>query len=321
MIMKLIVAFFALFSVICHVTAWGAGKDIVFAGPPEGILSLPVFRMMETTSGSTVKFIPWNTPDQLRAIVAGGKADVVACHTHVAANLHNRGAQVRMLNITIWKLMWLVTATDSVPTTSTLADLDGKDTAVPLQGDLPDVVLAAIAGKFGVSYKPVYSKSSLDATQWLLRKRCSVGILPEPLVSNLLIKALEAGENDLHRGADVQELWGKAFNTKPRLPLAGIASVGGRIDDQQLRQFEKDYTDAAQWCAENPEEAAKLPSRQAGGSNVSVPGIARSLGFCIPQPESASRNRAEIEAFFKVIETQNPSLIGGKLPGDGFYFR
>lgn len=312
-------------AVLCPALGNAAGSEaqppLVFAGPPEGILSLPVLRMLETSTGRNIKFEPWNTPDQLRAIVAGGKADIVACHTHVAANLANRGADVRLLNVTLWKLMWIVTSDNTLTTNTTIAAIAEKNIGVPMRGDLTEVVLSAIAKKSAVQWNPVAMKSSHDAAQWLLTGRLSSAVLPEPIVSHTLLRS-ETGEQrtvTLWRGLDVQQLWSEAFGTPARLPLAGIAAVGHRHAPQRYANFTRDYAQAAQWCRENPEEAAKLPARQTKANMLAVTGIARSLTFAPPEPEPAARVRSELEAYLEILRQHDPALIGGKLPNDAFY--
>ncbi len=295
---------------------------LVFAGPPEGILSLPVLRMLETSAGQNVKFVPWRTPDQLRAIVAGNTADVAACHLNVATNLANRGADIRMLNITLWKLLWI---TDSAKeTTAGIEGLRGRKLGISLKSDLPDILFGIVLKKQGLGpdfCEIIYGTSSLNVAQQLLSGKVDAALLPEPIVSTALRRAAEQ-RLPLYRGADMQKMWQTAFDTTgtARLPLAGCVAIGRRVDDTTLRAFVAAYADAARWCCDNPHEAALLPARHFKETSINVEGLADSIRYCRPEPMPAKDAKPEIEAYLRAIITENANIIGGQLPEPNFYF-
>lgn len=304
-------------SAVCCAQETTPTERLVFAGPPEGILSLPVLRMIETTSGSGVEFVEWKTPDQLRSLISSRRADVVACHVNVAANFANRGADVRLLNVTLWKLFWLVGTADNASLTS--AGLLGLQVGVPLKGDLPDVLISTLKKKLNNGMTLMYAPSSVSLAHWLLGGKTNLAMLPEPVASSLLVKSHKAN-GSMRRSLDVQQLWSEAFGGPSRLPFAGIAAVGDRVSDARLRQFVSDYADAARWCRENPHEAALLPSRHMPTTALDIDALGQSLGIAPPQPERAADCRREIEDYLRVIENENPNLIGNKLPDATFYF-
>ncbi|WP_291351114.1 hypothetical protein [Acidovorax sp. 16-64-162] len=79
--------------------------QITLAGPP-AIVSAPLIHMAESNALQGVAqrtvFTAWRDPDQLRMMAMGGKADVLAMPSNVAANLFNRGAGVTLLNVSTW---------------------------------------------------------------------------------------------------------------------------------------------------------------------------------------------------------------------------
>ncbi|NRA72673.1 MAG: hypothetical protein HRU24_16800 [Gammaproteobacteria bacterium] len=54
------------------------------------------------------KCIPWNNPDQLRAIIIGQQVDFSATPSNLAAIFYNRGHQLSLLNISVWNIMWIL---------------------------------------------------------------------------------------------------------------------------------------------------------------------------------------------------------------------
>ncbi len=100
--------------------------QITLAGPP-AIVSAPLIHMAETgalkDAAQRTVFTAWRDPDQLRMMAMGGKADVLAMPSNVAANLFNRGAGVTLLNISTWGALWIVTRDAQ---RKTLADFKGE---------------------------------------------------------------------------------------------------------------------------------------------------------------------------------------------------
>jgi len=75
---------------------------LVLAGPSSSV-SNPLIHMVESGAlgdlADKVEFVSWRDPDQLRLMALNGQADVLAMPVNVAANLYNRGAKLRLLNV------------------------------------------------------------------------------------------------------------------------------------------------------------------------------------------------------------------------------
>lgn len=146
--------------------------SLVLAGPP-AIVSVPLIHMVETGAlkevADSVEFISWWDPDQLRVLAMSGKADFLAMPSNVAANLYNRGQPLKLLNISTWGVLWIVSRDK---TSKTLADFRGKEIAIPFRADMPDVVFGLLAQKQGLDPKKDFSlryvASPLDAMQLLV---------------------------------------------------------------------------------------------------------------------------------------------------------
>ncbi|MDV7398169.1 hypothetical protein RZS08_42595, partial [Arthrospira platensis SPKY1] len=91
-----------------------------------------------------VEFVVWRDPDQLRVLALEGKPRIMAMPSNVAANLHNRGAKLKLLNVSTWGILWLVSRS---PDLQTLADLKGEEIAMPFRADMPDIVFHTVAEK------------------------------------------------------------------------------------------------------------------------------------------------------------------------------
>ena len=300
--------------------------QITLAGPP-AIVSAPLIHMAETQALKDVAqrtvFSSWRDPDQLRMMAMGGKADVLAMPSNVAANLCNRGAGVTLLNVSTWGALWVVTRDAA---RKTLQDYKGEEIAVPFRGDMPDIVLQLLAARQGLDplrdFRLRYVPTPMEAMQLLITRRVSHALLSEPAVSLALRKTRSFPVGliapELHRGADLQQEWGRLYQRAPRLPQAGIAAVGAvRAQPQVLAAVGQAYARSLAWCRDNALECGRMMSRHIDllTPEAVADAIAVSLMDAVPAPQA----REELEFFFGQLMARNPGLLGGKLPAAAFY--
>lgn len=298
---------------------------LVLAGPP-AIVSAPLIRMAQGNALASVaqqtEFTPWRDPDQLRAMAIGRKADILAMPSNVAANLYNRGAGVRLLNISTWGALWIVTRDGE---RKRLADFKGEEIAVPYRGDMPDLMLQLLCARQGINARRDmrlrYVPSPMEAMQLLITRRVRHALLVEPGVSMALRKThsfpVSVVAPELYRGADLQQEWGRLFVRPPRIPQAGIAAVGAvREQPQVLAAVQQAYADAVAWCRANPLECGKLVAQHV--ELLTPEAVADAMPHSQLEAVDARAARADIEFFFEQLLAQDPALLGGRLPDAGF---
>ena len=125
---------------------WGVARarpraTLTLAGPG-AVVSYPLMHMAATGAlagqADSVRFRLWQSADQLRALLVNGEVDFSATPSTLPALLRNRGLPVRLLNISVWGILWLVSRDASI---TSFEDLAGRELAVPFQRDLPAVLL------------------------------------------------------------------------------------------------------------------------------------------------------------------------------------
>ncbi|WP_027994244.1 ABC transporter substrate-binding protein [Simplicispira psychrophila] len=301
-------------------------ESLLLSGPP-AIVSAPLMHMADTGALASVAgrttFTAWRDPDQLRMMAMGGKADVLAMPSNVAANLFNRGAGVTLLNISAWGGLWIVTRDAQ---RKALADYRGEEIAVPFRGDMPDIVLQLLATQQGLDplkdFRLRYVPTPMEAMQLLITRRVSHALLAEPAISLALRKTQSFPVGliapELHRGADLSQEWGRVFGRKPRLPQAGMVAVGAvRQQPQLLAALEKAYAQSLAWCYAHPLECGALMAKHI---NLLTPeAVADAIAVSQPNVVPAAIARPELEFFFGQLMARHPGLIGGKLPASAFY--
>lgn len=299
---------------------------LILAGPSSSV-SNPLIHMVESGAlddlAEKVEFVSWRDPDQLRLMALNGQADVLAMPVNVAANLYNRGASLRLLNVSTWGLLWLVSR---APDLTTLGDLRGQEVTLPFRGDMPDILFGLLAEREGLDLRKDlhlrYVATPIDAMQLLLMRRTEHALLAEPAISMALRKAdsgpLSLVAPQLHRSIDLQQEWGRLLQREARIPQAGIALMASIKDDPAVAaRIEAAYAASLQWCSEHADACGQMVARHL--SMLSAEAISDSLAVAQMQAVPAAEAQAEVEFFFEQLLQKNPALIGGKLPPADFY--
>ncbi|KAF1705807.1 hypothetical protein CSC70_13880 [Pseudoxanthomonas kalamensis DSM 18571] len=84
------------------------------------------------------RFQLWQGADQLRVMLARGEVDYSATPANLPALMANRGEPVRLLNVSVWGLLWLVSRD---PEVHGFADLRGRTLLTPFRRDMGAIAL------------------------------------------------------------------------------------------------------------------------------------------------------------------------------------
>ena len=316
----------ALFSAALPTLAADKLERIRLAGP-SAVVSHPLIRMVETGALADVteklEFHLWKNPDQMRALALNGATDFIATPTNVAANLYNRGANLRLLNVSVWGVLWMVSRD---PGLKELTDFKGKEIAMPFRGDMPDIIFSELVERQELDprkdFKLRYVAGPMDAVQLLITRRVDHALLAEPAVSMALRKTrsfpVKVIAPDIYRSVDLQQEWGKLFSQRARIPQAGIALVNQNLDAHIIERFREEYEKATRWCLEHPRQAGELVAQQI--EMLTPEAIADSIEVSQLQAINAVQVRDELSHFFNILHQRTPALVGGKLPDENFYY-
>ncbi len=300
---------------------------IILAGPAASV-SHPLFRMIETgvlnKYAKHVEFKPWNNPDQLRAMIINKEVDFVAIPTNVASILYNKKQSIKLLNVSVWGILKILSRDDKV---KELKDLKGRELVVPWRGDMPDIVLRAIMKKEKLTTRDIklkYVSNPMDAAGLLIMRRADNILLPEPATSMVLRKTKSFPVSiiapTVFRAIDLQDEWGKAYKIEPKIPLAGVAVVGDMLRKKEIvSEFKKEYKKAMFWYKKHPKEAGNLVVKYI--KMFKSEAIADSIRHVKLDVKKAIDSKQALDFFFNVLKDDNPKIIGGKLPDSKFYIK
>ncbi len=302
-------------------------EKITIAGPM-AVVTYPMLVMVEHGKfdqiAKDVEVKIWQNPDQLRAMILGNEADFIAVPTNVASMFYNKGVDLRLLNVSVWGILHMVSRDDNL---KTLADFKGKEIAMPFRGDMPDIVFRQIAIRQGLDpdrdFKIRYVSNPMDAVQLLILRRVDHALLAEPAVSMVLYQTknhavIKHVAPDLFRSVDLQKEWGEVFKTEAAIPQAGIAALSRIKGNEEIIEiFQREYQAAIDWSLANPEETGRIVEKYIRGLKAEP--VAKAIAATNLKFKSAADSKEKLQHFFTVLGEHEPKKIGGRLPDDSFY--
>ena len=297
-------------------------KVSLVVGAAPGPVSYGMAYMVENPADDmTVKIEPWNKYDQLLAMITSQQVNISSTPLTNAIMLYNNGVDVQLINVAVWGMLYVLSPEDTV---QNITDLKGKRIGVAGQGGNHDLVLRHLLIQNGLDPNQDVEIIYLDlpeASSKLASGELKYAVLNEPNSSMATLNARKNGV-ELHRVLDLQVEWQKLTGQeKARIPHAGFVVVNGsQLDKAVIEQFQQNFTAAAQWINDNPEEAGPLVEKHFDW--MKAPAVQQSLQFARLNSVPAADCQEEIDAFFTELSKTAPAeAIGGKLPDAGFYFQ
>jgi NitT/TauT family transport system substrate-binding protein len=297
---------------------------LVLVGPP-GPMSIPLAYLVVNDKladvAGEVELVIWENQDQLRAIVAGEEGDFVTMPSNNAAIFYNSGLDVQLLDISVWNALFGVSAD---PNITSLADAAGRTIAIPFQGSIPDLLYQYVTADQELDpvadFDLVYAPNPQQTAQMLIGGQVDLAILPEPLTTAAILQTKD-GDAPLRRVFDMGTEWAEATGGETKATIAGTVALPGVQDKPDVVAiFSREYELAIEWMLDNPQEAGQMAEENLPELGFNAGPVSQALQNITWNYVPAADARAEIEAFFTVLTTLSPDVIGGGLPDEGFYY-
>lgn len=290
-----------------------------------GPLSIPLAYMQQNNSLASIAqktdLEIWSTPTQLQAIITGSQGDFVSLPTNSAATFYNKGVSLRLLDSSIWNILYLVTPDINI---KSITDLKGKTVVVPYQGAIPDAMFQYICEKQeikpGTDLQIFYAPDPVQASQLLLTGQQQYVLLSEPSVTSVILSGQKNGKT-FFRAVNMENEWQKATGGKSSTPIAGTIVLGNLKDRPDVVVvFVREYQKAIQWMLANPVDAGNVGAKVLVEQGFTAAVLTESMKNIDWRFVPAVDARSDLEVFFNALAQVSPNFIGGKLPDDGFYY-
>lgn len=258
-----------------------------------------------------------NTPDEIVAKLSSGEIDVGAAPTNLAATLYNKtGGRVQLAAVTTLGVLYVLTNGEQV---ESIKDLKGKTVASSGQGATPeyafDYILRQNGLEAGKDVKVEFTADHAELAASMIAGKTKLAVLPEPFVTQVLAK-----NQDVKLALNLTDEWDKASGGKSVLTM-GCLIVRREFAEKNKEAFDtflKEYRASAEYAGSNGEETAELSGKY-GVMEASV--AQKAIPNCGIVYLDGDDMRAKVPDFLQVLYSGDPKSVGGKLPGDDFYYK
>ena len=270
------------------------------------------------TEGNTgfnqYEFIIYKSVEEATTRIARGEADFTVLPVNVASKLYNKEADVSLLNVNTWGILYLLSRNGAV---KSWEDLKGKELFVGAQGASPDVITKYLLSQNGVSNEDVNISygTSPEMLQWTIAGKADIVVLPEPLVTQGLMKA-----ENMQISMDYSKEWESINGEGSKLPQTGIVVRTPFAEEypDAVEDFQNAYKSALEAVINDPvgvssliEEKLEIPAA------VFEKSMERTKLEFVPAQDAKN----DVEVYLNALDEISGDMIGGKLPDEGFYYK
>lgn len=268
-------------------------------------------------AGNQYDFTMVTAADELLAKVAAGELDIALIPANVASVLYNKTqGKVAVIDINTLGVLDIVAADDSI---KSIADLKGRRVYMTGKGTTPDYVFRYLLSGNGLSETDLtleFKSEPTEVAALLKEQPDAIGLLPQPFVT-----AACAQNDSLKIVLDLTEEWEKIqSDTKSRL-VTGVTIVRRPFLEENpnaVALFLAEHQASAAFTDSDPDAAAELIAGL--GIIEKAPVAKKALPYCNITCLTGEEMKTALSGYLQVLYEQDPASVGGKLPGDDFYF-
>lgn len=257
-----------------------------------------------------------SSPDGVTAKIVSGGADVAAAPTNLAAVLYNKTqGKVQLAAVTTLGVLSVLTNGENI---SSIADLKGKTVYATGQGSTPEYALNYILKQNGLQVgrdvKVQYMAEHAELASSLIAGKVKIAVLPEPFVTQAAVK-----NKNVKIALNLTDEWNKAVGGKSVLTMGCliVRKDFAEKNPEAFRSFLKEYKASAEYAASNVADTAGL-SQKYGIMEEAI--AKKAIPNCGIVFLGGADMKKKVPDFLNVLYQANPKSVGGKLPGDDFYY-
>ncbi|MBW7573944.1 ABC transporter substrate-binding protein [Caproiciproducens faecalis] len=297
-----------------------AEKTTIKIAALKGPTGLGMLKLMSDNDAKTAaenyEFTILSSPDEIVSKISKGEVDVAAVPTNLAATLYNKtDGKVQMAAVNTLGVLSLLTKGENI---SSIKDLKGKTIYASGQGSVPEYALNYILKQNGLEVgkdvKVEYKAEHAELAALILSGKAKIAVLPEPFVTQVTTK-----DKDVKVALNITDEWDKAAQGKSVLTM-GCVIVSKNFVEQHKDAFDaflSEYKDSTDFTNTKVEEAAALSEKY----DIMPAAVAKkAIPNCNIVYIDGNDMKAKIPDFLNVLFTANQKSVGGKLPGDDFYY-
>lgn len=297
-------------------------KPVVQAAFLKGPTSIGGAKLMadaeEGKAPGDYRFMIAGMPDEVVAKMVSGELDIAAVPTNLAATLYQKTeGEVEIAAVNTLGVLYILENGQEI---QSIQDLQGKTIYATGQGATPEYALDFILQQNGLTDVTVeFLAEHSELAAKLAVGEVKIGLLPEPNVTAALAK-----NEDLRIALDLTKEWEaaaqKAGGEGSKLTMGCIAvrREFAQKNPEALSKFLAAYKESISYANENPKETADLVENF--GILPSAQLAEQAIPNCNITYLDGDAMKEAVQGFLEILYQANPKSVGGKLPGDDFYY-
>lgn len=256
------------------------------------------------------------SPELLVAEILKEEADIAIVPSNLAAQAFNKDISYKVIGTSTWGSMYL-TSTEEI---KSFEDLKGKEIYTFGKGLTPDLVLRYVLSNNNIDPEKdvniVYLNSATEMGPAFLSGKTNLALLPEPLLSLVMDK-----KEDAKIIFDLNKEWSSISGADKGFPQSSLVIKTSLIEENPdfVEKFIENYEASRLWATENPEELSDYAEELEIGVPKDI--IEKGIRWTNPKEFSIEDSILEYEVYYNAIIDFAPNFIGGKVPGEGLYFK
>lgn len=288
----------------------------------KGPTAMGLVKLMDDNDSSgapSYDFSIYASPDEITPKLVQGELDLAAVPANLASVLYNKTqGKIQVLAVNTLGVLYLVESGDSV---STVEDLRGRTIFASGKGSTPEYALNYMLSQNGIDPEKDVSiewrSEHSECVAALASTENAVAMLPQPFATTALTK-----NESIRIALDMTEEWEKLAqeNGAPTTLITGVAVARADFVQQNpdaVKKFLEEYSGSVKYVTEHNDEAAELVGKY---GIVTAEVAKQALPQCNITFLSGSDMKDKLSSYLSVLLEQNPQAVGGKLPGDDFYY-
>ena len=254
--------------------------------------------------------------DELTPKFLKGELDIIAVPTNLGSILYNKSeGKVKMLAATTLGLIYIVEKGGE--TVTDIESLRGKTIYATGKGTTPEYALTFILAQHGLDInKDVTMEWKSEPTEvvaTMKQQDSAVAMIPQPFVT-----VAQGQVEGLKVALNLTEEWDN-LSVDSKFVTAGLLVRAEFLEEhpEAVKTFLEEYKASADYVNANPAEAATLIEKY---DIVKAAVAEKAIPFCSIVCETGADMKKMAEGYLGVLFELKPESVGGKLPGEDFYY-
>lgn len=308
-----LVAAMGLSLIACSTSKAPETDDVtVRIGSLKGPTTIGLVNMMNQED-SNYEFTMVTEASELAAALNAGTVDIALIPANLAAKLYNTGnADIQVIDINTLGVLYCVSGDDSI---TCAADLEGRTILTTGQGQTPEYTLRYILEANGVTdYELDFKSEATEIAALLSEDPSQIAVLPQPFVT------VACAQNDaLSIAFSLNDEWDAVSDGS--MMVTGVTVARREFIENHpiaVNAFIEDHNESVLAANNDIATTAQLVVDQ--GIVGAVPVATNAIPNCNIVCITGDGIMSAINGYLEVLFNQDPTSVGGAIPGDDFYY-